>query len=139
MSTLHLGLSSSEIYSNEIGVSDKDGVLRIPAEFISIKEFVRALDLWKPWRPLLPGTLRTDSASPSPHISEDGFVLVLEAPYDPQVFIRDLEATGIPFSVDRPDGWGIYEVNEDKRPDYSSSKQFVDLCDGSTLHVPLIE
>ncbi len=89
----------------------------IPAGFLSpVDFFLHALDSWTPFCPLLPGMLRTDSATPSPHINADGFILVPVGHYIPRTFLQELlEATGIPFDID--DGDGFTRIIEDKHPE----------------------
>jgi hypothetical protein len=122
------------------------------------------LDLWKPWRLLLPGTLRTDSTHPSPHINTDGLILEPKGAYNPRVFIQELKATGIPFDIvpkgaynprvsieeleaagyfnikpNEHSGCGITRINEEYHPNHTATYQYISLNDGSVLHVPLFE
>ena len=146
LSPLHPGLSSSKIFIHR-DVFDNNGNHVFQEGYIKVKDFLLFMNLWKPWRPFLPGTLHTDN-SVSPLINADGLVLVPiersdavipEEWYDTTAFLQELEATGIPFDTSRPFG----HYNDERHPEYIASgvvvaSQVTPLPDGSCMFVPLV-
>jgi hypothetical protein len=141
------GHSSSKIFIHR-DVKDEEGHVQFKQGFIEVGTFLHYLNFGKPWRPLLPGKLRKDSAHPSPHIDGDGLIMVPTERYNitepngkyytgtTRVFLQELAATGIPFDVISP--YSRYNLNKHPEPNKVLASQCLLLPDGAFLQVPLL-